>query len=108
MTCKIETLPGTTLLCQYPYHLAPAMQEEMDKILKDQIQKGLIQDSTNSTWASPALLVKKSSGRFWLAIDYRGFNAAILPQNLRIPHIDEGFDTFGKNQPKFFSVLDCT
>ena len=53
-------------------------------------------------------MVKKSSGGFRLVIDYRGLNAATIPQNLRIPRIDEVFDTIGENQPKFFSVLDCT
>ena len=42
MECKIETLPGTTPVCKYPYCLTPAMREEVDKILKDQVKKGLI------------------------------------------------------------------
>ena len=108
MECKIKTLPGTMPVCKYPYCLAPAMRDEMDKILKDQVKKGLIEESTEGSWASPALLVKKSSNRFWLVIDYRGLNAATIPQNLRTPRIDEVFNTIGKNQPKFFSVLDCT
>ena len=101
---KIETLPGTTPVCKYPYCLTPAMRDEMDKILKDQVKKGLIAESAEGTWASPALLVKKSTGRFQLEIDYRGLNAATIRQNLRIPCIDEDFDTIGENQPKFFSV----
>ena len=108
MECKIETVPGTTPVCKYPYRLAPHMRDAMGKILKDQVEKGLIEESTEGAWASPALLVKKSSGDFRLVIDYRGLNAALIPQNLRIPRIDEVFDTIGENQPQFFSVLDCT
>ncbi len=106
--CKIETVPGTTPVCKYPYRLAPQMREEMDKILKDQMEKGLIEESLEGAWSSPALLVKKASGGFRLVVDYRGLNAATIPHNLRIPRIDEVFDTIGENQPKFFSVLDCT
>ena len=106
--CKIETVPGTVPVCKYPYRLAPHMREAMDKILKDQVDKGLIEESTEGAWASPALLVKKSNGDFRLVIDYRGLNSSLIPQNLRIPRIDEVFDTIGENQPQFFSVLDCT
>ena len=71
-------------MCKYPYCFAPAMRDKMAKILKDQVQKGLIEESLEGAWASPALLVKKSSGRFWLVIDYRGLNAVTIPQNLEI------------------------
>ena len=54
-----------------------------DKILKDQVQKRLIEESLEGAWASPALQVKKSSGtsRFWLVIDYRCLHAATIPPN---------------------------
>ena len=65
----------------------------MDNILKDQIQKGLTEESLIGAWASPALLVKKSSGRFRLVIDCRGLNATTIPPNLRILPVDEVFDT---------------
>ena len=106
--CKIETVPGTVPVCKYPYRLAPHMREAMGRILEEQVDKGLIEESTEGAWASPALLVKKSSGDFRLVIDYRGLNSSLIPQNLRIPRIDEVFDTIGENQPQFFSVLDCT
>ena len=54
------------------------------------------------------MLVEKSSGNFWLVIVYRGLNAATISQNLTVPHVDEVFDTIGENQPRFFTVLDCT
>ena len=78
------------------------MRDEMDKVLKDQVQKGLIEESFKGAWASPPLLVKKPSGGFRLVIDYRGLNTATILQNLWIPRIDEVFDSKGENQPKFF------
>ena len=100
--CKIEALPGTTPVCKYPYCLVPTLRDEMDKIFKDQIKKGLIEKSTEGTFASPALLIKKSNGGFWLVIDYRSLNAPTIPQNLRIPRIDEVFDTMGKISLNYF------
>ena len=94
-------------MCKYFYRLAAAMREEMDKILKDEVKKGLIEESLEGSWACPAL-VKKSSGGFQLVIDYRGLNAATISQNLKIPCINEVFDTIGENQQEFFSVLNCT
>ena len=54
---KIQTLPGKTPVCKYPDCLALAMRDKMDKIFKDQVKQGLIQESIEGAWASPALLV---------------------------------------------------
>jgi len=106
--CKIEVLPGTIPVSKYCYRQPPIMREAMGDIIKDQLKRGLIEESNDGEWASPALLVKKSSGDYRLVIDYRGLNAATIPQRLRIPRIDEVFDTIGEQCPKYFSVLDCT
>ena len=53
----------------------------MKQILIDQTNKGLIEESDEGAWASPALLVKKASGSFRLVIDYRGLSALTIPQN---------------------------
>ena len=106
--CKIDIKPGSTPVQKYPYRIAPAMRETMKGILEGQLKQGLIEEANTGAWASPALLVKKGSGGFRLVIDYRGLNAATIPTVLRIPRIDELLDTIGENQPKFFSVLDCT
>ena len=106
--CDIETVPGASPVQKYPYRLAPAMREEMEKIIDGQLQQDLIEEAHSGAWASPALLVKKGSGGFRLVVDYRGLNAKTIPSILRIPRIDELLDTVGENQPRFFSVLDCT
>ena len=53
-------------------------------------------------WKEPGLVQRCSSKS--LVVDF-GFT---IPQNLRIPGIDEVYDTIEENQPKFFSVLICT
>ena len=64
MECKIETLPGTTPVCKYSYHLTPAMREEMDKIPKRSSQKGIIEESLEGVWTSMPFLSKS------LVVDY--------------------------------------
>ena len=80
----------------------------MDNIVQEQVRQGLIEPAEDGAWASPALLVKKASGGFRLVIDYRGLNAATIPQVLRIPRLDKVLDCVGEHKPQFFSVLDCT
>ena len=107
-TCKIETFPNTKPSYKLPYRSSPIMRQEMDKIVNQQLQQGLIEEADDGAWASPALLVKKASGGYRLVIDYRALNAATIPQSLRIPRLDEVLDCVGETKPKFFSVLDCT
>jgi len=106
--CKIETLPGTEPVSKFAYRQAPQMRKAMVEIIEEQVKQNLIEESNDGAWASPALLVKKASGGFRMVIDYRGLNAATIPQKLRIPRIDEVFDAIGEHRPKYFSVLDCT
>ena len=106
--CRIDTVPGAVPVCKYPYRLAPKMRDIMTDIIEGQERDNLIEKTDEGPWASPALLVKKSNGTFRLVIDYRELNAATIPQKLKIPRIEEIFDTIGEKQPKFFTVLDCT
>ena len=105
VTCQIDTVPGTTPVCKYAYRVNP-MREEMGKILNSKRLKVLLKNVQQVH--GPALPCwSTSSGGFRLVIDYRGLNAATIPKKLRIPRIDEVFDTIGKIS-KIFSVLDCT
>ena len=107
--CKIETMPDAKPVHKLPYRVNPHLRTEMDKIIQDQMKLGLIEESHDSIWASPALLIKKPGGRgYRLVCDYRGLNAVTIPQFLRIPRIDDVLDAVGENQPQYFSVLDCT
>lgn len=59
-----------TPIKQKPRPVPPAYQEELDEIIKDLLERGLIREST-SPWASPVVLAKKCDGSLRLCIDYR-------------------------------------
>ena len=46
------------------YNLIPAEQEELDKFLKENLEKGYIQKS-ESPMAFPFFFVKKKDGKLW-------------------------------------------
>ena len=71
-----------------------------------QLNQGLIEETFSGEWASPALLVRKSSGSYRMVIDYRALNSQTIPLNLRIPRIADIFDQVGNNRPKFCSIAD--
>ena len=108
VSAKIETYPNAVPITKYPYRMAPAMREELEKIVREQERLGLIEQTDSGAWASPALLVKKPSGGYRLVIDYRGLNAMTIPQVLRIPRLDDVLDAVGETKPKYFTVLDLT
>ena len=109
ISCKIDIVPGSKPVHKLPYRLNPHMRNEMDKVINEQRQLGLIEPATDGAWASPALLIRKAENKGYpLVCDYRALNAMTIPQFLRIPRIDDVLDAIGENQPKYFSVLDCT
>ena len=66
----IDDSPVSSQSYRTPYSLRPVMK----KILKKQMDKGLIERS-HSPWNSPTLLVQKPSGDYRLVIDFRKVNA---------------------------------
>lgn len=54
----IPLLPGAQPFRLRPYRYNPSQKDEIERQIKDLLQKGLIQ-SSSSPFASPALLVKK-------------------------------------------------
>ena len=108
ISCSIDTYSDSKPVHKYPYRMAPSQKEEMQKMVNQQMNQGLIEETQEGAWASPALLVKKPNGSFRMVIDYRALNAATIPKILRAPRLDDVLDSVGETKPKFFSVLDCT
>jgi hypothetical protein len=108
ISCNIETKPGTVPQHRYPYRTAPEMREKLQETVEGQVEQGLIEETVDGAWASPALLVKKPNGGLRMVIDFRALNAATVDKILRTPRLDDVLDSVGETKPKFFSVLDCT
>jgi len=57
---------------------------------------------------SQVLLVEKKDGTRRFCVDYRRLNAATIPQSWPIPNIAAMLDRLGRQQAKYFAVIDLT
>ncbi|XP_046740532.1 uncharacterized protein LOC124407965 [Diprion similis] len=87
----------------YFSRLAFTEKEQLKKILDKLLENGTIRPS-ESPYASPIVLVKKSNREFRLCIDYRFLNKIIERDNYPLPLIEDQIDTL--RDKKYYSLLD--
>ena len=92
-----DATPVKTLPCRLPYTLRKELEEEMQKLM----DIGCIEPS-NSSYASPLVLVQKKKGGLCVCVDYRNVNKDTVPDRYSMPRIDELVDMVGHNQPTVF------
>jgi putative transposase len=83
--------------------LAPALVENLRKMLQELLHNGLIVP-TSSPVAAPLLMVKKPDGSYRLCIDYRKLNAVTIKDRYPLPNPSMIFDRL--SGCTFFSKLD--
>ena len=82
-----------------PFH----RREELQSLLDDMLQQGIITES-NSPWAAPVVLVKKKDGSTRLCVDYRKLNSVTVQDAYPLPRVDDTLDSLhGCN---LFSTMD--
>ena len=100
---KIKMKPGFESKSFKNYNLTPAEQDELDKFLKENLEKEYIQKS-ESPMASPFFFVKKKDGKLWPFQDYQFLNGWTIKNASLLPLISEIMDKL--KGTKYFTKLD--
>lgn len=104
-TCDhaIPPLPRAKPIYIRPYRYPPALKDEIERLVQEMLDKGLIQHN-NSPFSSPLHLVKKKDGSWRPCVDYRHLNALTIRGKFPIPIFDELVDEL--SGASWFSSLD--
>ncbi|GBM55009.1 Retrovirus-related Pol polyprotein from transposon 412 [Araneus ventricosus] len=88
---------------QYPRRLPLAKKEEAERLVKEMVDNGIIEESSGPR-ASPIVLVKKKDGSTRFCVDYRKLNEITIKDSYPLPRIDDTLDCLNGSQ--WFSTLD--
>ena len=100
------SLEGDSVPSQKPYRISHMALEQMKKEVQELLDLGIVRES-NSPYASPALLVKKDSGKaVRLVVDFRQLNKTTVNDSYPMRRIDDTLDRIGK--AKFLSAVDLS
>ena len=86
-----------------PRRLAYSQREEVDRQIKDLLDRGYIEESTSS-YGAPIVPVVKKNGSLRVCIDYRGLNSKTIPKSFPVGRLEDLLE--GVNGVCIFSVLD--
>ena len=80
-----------------------ALRTEVDQMVSDMLQQGVIEPSS-SLWASPVVLVRKKDGGMRFCVDYHKLNHATKLDEFPLPRIDDTLDLLAG--ARYFTTLD--
>ncbi|KAK3552131.1 hypothetical protein QTP86_001505 [Hemibagrus guttatus] len=99
---NIQTRPGPPVK-QPPRRMASGKEQNADEQIQQNLNAGLASLS-NSSWASPIIMVQKKDQTYRLCVDYRVLNERTIKDAYPLPRIQDTFDTL--STAKWFSTLD--
>ncbi|GBN04183.1 Retrovirus-related Pol polyprotein from transposon 297 [Araneus ventricosus] len=103
MTQHIINTSNHSPIKQYPRRLHLAKKEEAERLVKEMVDNGIIEESSGP-WALPIVLVEKKGGTTRLCVDYRKLNEITIKDSCHLPRINDTLDALNGSQ--WFSTLD--
>lgn len=97
------TLKDANPVVYRPYRLAHSEREKVKGMIQDMLNCGIITES-NSSYASPIILVQKKTGDQRLCIDYRALNAKTVKEHYPLPLVEDQIDCLRGH--KYYITLD--
>jgi len=86
-----------------PYRLSVSERKMVREMVQEMIDADIVTES-NSSYASPILIVKKKTGEQRLCVDYRSLNRKTIKEHYPLPLIDDQLDMLAGNS--LFITLD--
>ncbi|CAF5160243.1 unnamed protein product, partial [Rotaria sp. Silwood1] len=105
ITCKPQhaiNIGSHSSLAEHPHRVSHLNRQIINNEAKKMLDNGIIEPS-NSSWASPVVIVKKSDGSPSFCIDYRRLNSITQKDVYPLPRIDDVIERLNGSQ--IFSKL---
>ena len=90
---QIPLLPNTPPVNIRPYRHPPSQKDAIEHMVKELLESGVIR-SSESSFSSPIIMVKKKDGSWRMCVDYRKLNKHTVKDKFLIPMIEELIESF--------------